>query len=757
MKINKVLLIGIAAAFVGLGSCSDDYDERFDKLEQQLQDVISQVQGAAELSTAIDALETQLGSLQSAVGQLPDGAALSSGLSSLEAEITALEAELAALGESQATSEELELLVSGLTSDLGLLQSDLDELLASSNVLSGDLIIFDQNSLDAALSLGDRVAIVNGKLHIVADDLEAAALNELTSKIVAVTADVKVQTDKVLDFSKLESVGDDIAIAGNTVDLSGLRAVGDDMELAYDGDYDFPELLFVGDTIRLGVEESIGPGKNASAGKAVPRIINFRKVKAAGVEVLYGAEMELSSGVYDMDLDWNDRDDDLYFSNATSIIFGDVPVSFVVAPMASNIELHFEGDLDNRLLIISTATTITAKVSDMDGGLIMSYPFGEDEEVDIEVVLYAFGEGFDSDFVNIWESPADWVSQINLPNLKAVNYDMILLSNTLSMPMLEEFDIEDDGYDLVLAQENISLPNLTVEGDLYLLGATKTMEFASISDAFIQDATGITSLRANAQRNDITYETIGIYQWDALTTVRIFGATDLEEGITIGFDGEDEVFEFLPVMETLELGGLISRANVYFFDALTTIITSGNINDLYIHHNDALVTLTLGHRHITGLDGASLEVGDNDALESLVTLNLDYVYSLYVYDNDSLSSMDFSSMKTAINDEAAVDISIGDNDLSGSYEEYVAQSGTTPEKLGILNTTDLYSLKAFVEALIDSDLVYDVNIRVDNVEDWDGDDYGEFNIVFDEDTDEEDVESWSSEEGVINFNYFWEL
>jgi hypothetical protein len=279
------------------------------------------------------------------------------------------------------------------------------------------------------------------------------------------------------------------------------------------------------------------------------------------------------------------------------------------------------------------------------------------------------------------------------------------------------------------------------------------MEFASISDAFIQDATGITSLRANAQRNDITDRTIGIYQWDALTTVRIFGATDLEEGITIDFDADDEEFEFLPVMETLELGGLISGANVSFFDALTTIITSGNINGLYIDDNDALVTLTLGHRHITGLDGASLFVEDNDALESLVTQNLDYVSNLSVDGNLSLSSMDFSSMKTAINDEAAVDIYIHDNDLSGSYEEYVAQSGTTPEKLGILNTTDLYSLKAFVEALIDSDLDYDVNIRVDNVEDLDGDDAGEFNIVFDEDTDE--PETWSSEVGVINFNYYF--
>ncbi|MHA7865512.1 hypothetical protein, partial [Flagellimonas marinaquae] len=77
MKIKKLLSLGILGGLMVLGSCSDDYDERFDKLEQQLQDVIAQVEGAAELSTAIAALESQIATLQDAVGELPDGNALS--------------------------------------------------------------------------------------------------------------------------------------------------------------------------------------------------------------------------------------------------------------------------------------------------------------------------------------------------------------------------------------------------------------------------------------------------------------------------------------------------------------------------------------------------------------------------------------------------------------------------------------------------------------------------------------------------------
>jgi len=700
--------MGMIGAMLGLGSCSEDYDDRFNKLEQQLKDVIAQVEGAAELSTAIQALETQIASLNNAVGQLPDGDALTGGLSALGAEITALEAELAALGESQATSGELETLVAGLTSDLDLLKSDLDDLLESSNVFTGNLIIFDDNTLAAAKALGDKVRIVTGKVQINAVGMsETADLDVVTSKIVAAIGEVNINTDRSIDFSRLETVGDDFTVIGNTIDLSGLRSVGDDLQISWEGDYDFSELLVVGDDIRLGVEESSAPTKNANVGKAVSRIINFRKVRATGVQIIFGAQMSLNRGVEGMDGDWDSRTSELFFPNATEIIFGDVPVGYVVAPMASNIELHYEGDLDGDLFIVSTATTITVKASDVGNALIMGYPFDEDDSIE------DFVSNYDEENFGMFEAPANWVSDINLPNLESVTGDLYLISHSLQMPMLEEFGMdEDDDYDLGLTQENIALPNLTVEGRLHVSGTTKTIEFASISDAYIRDATTITSLRANALRNDLTESTIGIYEWDALTTVRIFGATGMQDAITIDLNSDDdEEFSYLPVLETLELGGVINNANVEGVVTLTTLITSGNINNLEITNNDKLTSLSLGHTHIEGSAGSMLTVSDNALLASVKTDKLDFIKTLTVTGNAALTSVDFNSMKTLLKtfdggtsptDGVAkqIVINISDNKIAGKVTQDVPVVGTAAYQNEIIESASIYSFKPLADALV---------------------------------------------------------
>ena len=246
-------------------------------LEQRIKDVLAQVEGATELSNAINAAEAQIASLQNAINGLPDADALGAGLSEIGLGIKDLENQLANVGENQATSEELSLLIGGLTADLGILKEDLNALMESNNVLTGDLVIFSQSSLDAALALGDKVRIVTGSVRVVANDLNAEDVNKVTSKIVAVTNDVYVLTDKSLDFSKLESVGDDLGLVGHDVDLSGLKVVGSDFQISYDGDYDFPNLTFVGNTIGLGIvpESDRFIGKVESNDKATPRIINF--------------------------------------------------------------------------------------------------------------------------------------------------------------------------------------------------------------------------------------------------------------------------------------------------------------------------------------------------------------------------------------------------------------------------------------------------------------------------------------------------
>jgi hypothetical protein len=626
------------------------------------------------------------------------------------------------------------------------------------------LVIFDQNSLDAALSLGDRVAIVNGDVKIIGDNFEAGVLNAVTSKIVAVTNDFVIKTDKVLDFSSLETVGDRVDVVGSPVDLSGLKSVGDDLQLAWDGDYDFPELALVGDAIKLGVEQDERLLKGASASKGSPRIINFRNVTANRVEVIYGAYMDMGSGVYDMNMDWDGTSSTLFFPNATSVVFGDVPVYELWAGIAENVELHYDGELDNNLIVISSASSITVKASAMVG--------------DTEIAIYALGDTdtFDEyyeklwgDLDSVWDTDTDWFtiptawdSQINLPNLAAFNkdsediWDLFFVSHSLSAPLLVA--AEKNVENLFLTQETVTLPNVGAQ-NFYTIGNVD-VELASIDEIYPQDASDLESLKLTAMQNDLTEslsedDNLLDNTWTNLTSLSIMGYTpeDVEQSIEVNLSNEFDGEEF-PAVETLVLGGFIDYAFVGQFAELTTLTTSGNINYLEIDENDALVTLTLGHEHISGLNGASLVVTDNDALESLVTQQLDYVYYVWVYENDNLSSIDFSSMKTALNtlgEDDYVYIGIDSNDISGTFDDYVEESGTTAEQLGVVNSTDLYSLKALVDAYAEAEVSFDFDLYVDNVADLEGKDV--WTIYMDADGDL--TWTWSSEPGVINFDDYY--
>ena len=137
----------------------------------------------------ISVLENQIEALQGAVGSLPDSGDLDSGLLALDVKLKEVKEQLAAIGGEQATANEVEELVNGLTSDIELVKNDLQDLVNSNNVLTGDLIIFDASSLAAARSLGDRVSIVTGNVRITVGDLPISELEKVTTKLQVVMKD----------------------------------------------------------------------------------------------------------------------------------------------------------------------------------------------------------------------------------------------------------------------------------------------------------------------------------------------------------------------------------------------------------------------------------------------------------------------------------------------------------------------------------------------------------------------------------------
>jgi hypothetical protein len=732
IKMKWIVVVGVL--FI-LGSCAKDYDERFSEIEQRIQNVLEQVQGAAELNNAIKAAEAQIISLQNAIEGLPDAGNLSSGLNAIGQKIEELEAQLASLGETQLTGDELVLLVDGLSSDLDLLKENLNSLMESNNVLTGDLVIFDQSSLNFALALGDKVRIVTGRVKVLGENLEAEALNVVTSKITAVTGDVDVMTDKSLDFSNLESVGGNFGLVGHEVDIQNLQVVGGDFQVAFDGDYDFPELKFVGNRLVLGVvigAENVDVfSKTSTSGKTAPRIINFLGVRANEVIVYEDATMDLESGVADMSftglfLPY------VYLPNATSVIFGNVPLTDVWAPLATNIELHYNGLLKevsnggrvrSLYVVAPAAENVTVKANSAEHNIIIiTGPLAAEDNLwnsysgtylSMDMAFQAWN-GFleenqeSEETFSQPESLRTWNAEINLPELAKTEQSLFLASSFLNMPLLKEINEERDVF---LLQNNIILPELTIQGSFYAY-APESMEVASLNldDFELYTDSRLKAITLNNQNNSFTADTVASDLFEALELLEIYGANGLDVPIEIEIRPEGEAQKY-PNLETIRAGGTIQRLRVGPFNnayqnkgrrlpKLNRIYTSGMINSIMIRNLDELINVTLDHDHIPGLGGGKLQVWNNKKLESLTTGSLNFVNRLKVYDNIKLEEVDFSSIKNVVL-SGDVEINIANNALRGSLKNYIPPTGTTEASLGELTSSSLYSLKGLVQNLKD--------------------------------------------------------
>jgi len=715
MKINKILSVLTLGALLFTGACSEDYDDRFNKLEQQLQDVIGKVEGAAELSSAIAVLETQIGALKGAVDGLPDAVdlTLTTGLDGLQANIDALQAELAALGDSQATAEQLEDAIEGLTSDLDLLRDELDTLVENGNVFTGDLIIIDEATLAAALLLGNKVAIVSGNVYVDARELTASEVNKVTSLIGAVQRKVAIYTNKELDFSKLTSVGEDYIVYGNDVKDDALAIVGDDMELAYSGAYSFPKLTVVVDEIILGVNTG------ATATMKITGLDFLALTSAGSIKTndAYSFTNVLSANVSDNTV--RSLNTGLNFPDAISVIFGNVPVQHLEAAVATNVELHYTGVLksfneDYALFVFApkaSAVTVLAKETDGDNSdiLILTLDiFASGADLFEELNTVVASEGL----------PEDWDSSINLPNLSKVDSDLWLGSKTLSLPVLK--GTEDD---ITFLQDIINLPELVSSASISFYEPT-SIDLGSIkkADAFFSfDKLQTLNMHRQAVIIDNSWFSGDKNILPELTSMTILGDTELElddyVSVYLKKGGSTNLAGRFPKLTNLTFGGTLGK--VYIGDGwfpsfregsevglpeLKNVTTIGNIAAFAISDNDKLTSLSLGHEHISGGAGSRLSIVNNDLLTTVTTTKLDFIAALSVTGNAALTSVDFSSMKSLLkifdgtNDD--IEISIFGNKIAGKVTPDVPITGTSAYQNKIIESASIYSLKPLLDALV---------------------------------------------------------
>ena len=223
MKKGLLSILALAVTIVGC----QNYDDQFDALNTQISALKSQVEGLSAVQSQISSLSGTLSALQATVNGLPSSSEVSSAIASELAGIIADVEALQAALETVASAEDLAAIEEALA-EAGV---SLENLLDSSNVYSEDLVVNSQGTLDFAVALGEKLAIVNGSVYMnVSAQMNLTDVQTVLNNIGTV----------VQDFSY---------IAGSTVSpvtFSEITGVSGNLEVSQSGAYAFEGLVSAG-------------------------------------------------------------------------------------------------------------------------------------------------------------------------------------------------------------------------------------------------------------------------------------------------------------------------------------------------------------------------------------------------------------------------------------------------------------------------------------------------------------------------------
>ncbi len=223
MKKGLLSILALAVTIVGC----QNYDDQFDALNTQISALKSQVEGLAGVQSQITSLAGTLSALQSTVASLPSSSDVSSAIASELTDIISQVEALQAALDAVATADDLSDVSDAVTDA----QNALNDLLDSSNVYGDDLVVTNQGTLDFAVALGEKLAIVNGSVYINV----SAQMN---------TTDVQTVLDNigtvVEDFSYIA------ASTVSPVTFNHIMGVAGDLEVSQAGPYAFEGLMSAG-------------------------------------------------------------------------------------------------------------------------------------------------------------------------------------------------------------------------------------------------------------------------------------------------------------------------------------------------------------------------------------------------------------------------------------------------------------------------------------------------------------------------------
>ena len=219
---KKGLLSILAGALLVVGC--QNYDDQFNSIENSINALKTQVDGLSAVSSQLTSLSATVQSLSTTVSSLPSSSEIatqiSTGLAGIIEDVADLEAAVAAADSSDA--------VAAIQADIDAQEEVLADLLASSSVFTGDVVVNSAATLDAYLAMGPALSIVNGNVTItVSTAMDQTKVQSLVDNILTIVKD--------LTYTSAAST-----IAETTFDkLTGVQSI----TITQGGGYRFPNLL----------------------------------------------------------------------------------------------------------------------------------------------------------------------------------------------------------------------------------------------------------------------------------------------------------------------------------------------------------------------------------------------------------------------------------------------------------------------------------------------------------------------------------
>ncbi len=703
---KKGLLTVLAASLVFVGC--QNYDDQFDDLNAQISALKSQVDGLSSLSGQVASLSGTISGLQAGI----NAAASSSELSGLSASLSALETQVNAVQASLATTATASA-VATLQAEIDAIEADVDELLATSNIYTGNLSITSASTLDAAVAQGNNINIVNGDVTInQTATMDATKLQSVIDKIFTVTGaySYTAATTNVtpMTHTKLASTGDLTLKVNGPIDARTLVTAG---TLTLDDSYISKVTAIHLDALTTVTEiqtDSGGTDNIVFTSATAVDLGSLASYPGAGSD--YGLTITTKA---DATLDIGSLDDVKTDGTAAPVALTlngpkDVTISNMTAYAGSlsltNIEnatvTGFKGPITVNGGVENITMTDVEDFAFSSATALKTVTLDVDKASDPALTATQKAPSAYGGSVTSYTSPTPALTFSSMANLTSVTltgfYDALTFT---SLANLATVDIDATTGDLTMSGNN-SMTTLDVTG-------------SEIGNVSITDNTGITSM-----------------ELDHTTDLNFHGATADRTYVTHTITGNTEMTSLTSGADkvmTLAVTGNTKLATVNFTGLTDDGTATSSVNptvDIYSNALTASATDTddgLTQYSIDGTNDAS-DLGSYTGTSGMNTLSAYLTVVAANAKSDAAVHFDTISLHNIAADAGATGETEGDQN-SGNALTYATDGGektnwvgavfyNTPSTLATTNSTSYSAVKAKYAWLVDHEVATSVDLTI---------------------------------------------